>query len=239
MNPSCSTSWHNPALGQPSGACREAELTRHSDIRGLLVGVGGAMWAGRRQDTETPGHFATQDPGTEQSGISSMPHHRWLELPPSHPAWQPTGLYEICIPVLLIFYCVASAMLWQWLGPMVSNAGGYSGRPESKEVLPWTDQSRDPSVANPELSMAPRNCKVPWRILTFCCYCSSKTCVKSSLSRTSELGLDVSKTLARASAGLWPVWVLLLFSVADPSHSASDLSYLRHVGNSGYLALLV
>ncbi|KAI3530940.1 hypothetical protein CSPX01_14466 [Colletotrichum filicis] len=67
----------------------------------------------------------------------------------------------ICIPVLLIFYCVVSAMLWQWLGPMVSNAGGYSGRPES-----------------------------------------SKTCVKSSLSRTPELGLDVSKTLARASAGL-------------------------------------
>ncbi|KAK1715797.1 hypothetical protein BDP67DRAFT_488277 [Colletotrichum lupini] len=165
MNPSCSTSWHNPALGQPSGACREAELTRHSDIRGLLVGVGGAMWAGGK----------------------TLRHQAILRLKAL-----------ICIPVLLIFYCVASAMLWQWLGPMVSNAGGYSGRPEN-----------------------------------------SKTCVKSSLSRTPELGLDVSKTLARASAGLWPVWVLLLFSVADPSHSASDLSYLRHVGNSGYLALLV
>ncbi|KAK1511928.1 uncharacterized protein CCOS01_05770 [Colletotrichum costaricense] len=172
MNPSCSTSWHNPALGQPSGACREAELTRHSDIRGLLVGVGGAMWAGGK----------------------TLRHQAILRL---------------------------KALV------------------QNKEVLPWTDQSRDPSVANPELSMAPRNCKVPWRILTFCCYCSSKTCVKSSLSRTPELGLDVSKTLARASAGLWPVWVLLLFSVADPSHSASDLSYLRHVGNSGYLALLV
>ncbi|KAK1518340.1 hypothetical protein CABS01_05874 [Colletotrichum abscissum] len=210
MNPSCSTSWHNPALGQPSGACREAEQTRHSDIRGLLVGVGGAMWAGGK----------------------TLRHQAILRL-------KALVQNKICIPVLLIFYCVASAMLWQWLGPMVSNAGGYSGRPESKEVLPWTDQSRDPSVANPELSMAPRNCKVPWRILTFCWYCSSKTCVKSSLSRTPELGLDVSKTLARASAGLWPVWVLLLFSVADPSHSASDLSYLRHVGNSGYLALLV
>lgn len=45
----------------------------------------------------------------------------------------------------------------------------------------------------------------PLEIQAFGCHCGPKTCVKLPLSRTPGLGLDAFKTLARSSAGLWPV----------------------------------
>lgn len=64
------------AIWSLSGS-RTDQTHRHS----RLVGWCGRGNEGGRQDTETPGRFATQGPGTKQSGISSMPHHCWLELP--------------------------------------------------------------------------------------------------------------------------------------------------------------